>query len=293
MRKMKRQPRRKLLPFGKFRPRPRVVLVTLMLAVLGADMVVLHRAGHLRTAGLAIDAGAQWALREAGLSVRSITVSGREQTGREEFMRALGVKRGAPILSVDLAAAQARIAALPWVREVRLARVLPDTLHAELIERIPVAIWQRNRALVLVDGDGVVITASDVPEFRHLPLIVGNGAPKAVASLIAMLEAEPRLQARVAAAIRVGERRWNIRLEGGIDVRLPEIDAPGAWRKLAQYEQDNGLLGRDVEFVDLRLPDQVVVRLTQGAVKRALTPELHTQNDSSHKNLAGNHASGA
>lgn len=212
-------------------------------------------------------------LRDAGLTVRSITVAGRVQTEPEELLGALNVAKDDSILHVDLAAVHSRIASLPWVEEVRVSRNLPNAIHVELLERRPIAIWQRSGKMVLVDRAGVEITEKDVAEYPDLPLIVGKGAPKAAAELIALLGAEPQLEGRVAAAVRVGERRWNMRLKDGIDIRLPEKDPVQAWRKLARYEESNGLLGRDVELVDLRLADRVVVRLTQGAIRRAAAPE--------------------
>src|SRR3546814_20999451 len=78
--------------------------------------------------------------------------------------------------------------------------------------------------------------------------------------LIAVMNSEPELRERVTAAVRVGGRRWNIQIEGRIDVRLPEADAAGAWAQLARIERQQGLLSRDVLIVDLRLPDRLVVR---------------------------------
>src|SRR3546814_6102657 len=78
--------------------------------------------------------------------------------------------------------------------------------------------------------------------------------------LMAVMNSGAELRERVTAAVRVGGRRWNIQIEGRIDVRLPEADAAGAWAQLARIERQQGLLSRDVLIVDLRLPDRLVVR---------------------------------
>src|SRR3546814_17813803 len=78
--------------------------------------------------------------------------------------------------------------------------------------------------------------------------------------LIAVMNSEPELRARVTAAVRVGGRRWNIQIEGRIDVRLPEADAAGAWAQLARIQHQPRLLSRDVLIVELRLPDRLVLR---------------------------------
>lgn len=255
-------------------PKPlRTALLTVLVLVLVAGAgVAAVRFGNAGIMGRQGDALLRQVLHDAGLSVRSITVAGRVQTEPRELLSVLNISRNDSILHIDLNAVHGRLAALPWVQEVRVSRNLPNAVHVELIERHPVAIWQRDGKMMLVDQSGMEITEKDVAEYPDLPLIVGKGAPKAASELIALLASEPQLQQRVAAAVRVGERRWNLRLKDGIDVRLPERDAQKAWRKLARYEESNGLLGRDVEFVDLRLANRVVVRLTQGAVRKAAEP---------------------
>lgn len=262
--------------------RRHVVVAAIVLAISGVAGMAAFYTGKFQYASAQADLTLRRILRDGGFNVRSISVAGRVQTEPKELLGSLNIAKDDSILHIDLVAVHDRIASLPWVQEVRVTRNLPDAVHIELIERHPIAIWQRNGKMVLVDRGGVEITEKDVAEYPDLPLIVGKGAPKAVNELIALLDAEPQLQNRVAAAVRVGERRWNVRLKGGIDVRLPEQDPLTAWRKLARYEENNGLLGRDVELVDLRLANRVVVRLTQGAVRRTKGPErearLHTYN---------------
>ena len=86
-----------------------------------------------------------------------------------------------------------------------------------------------------------------------------------------MLASEPELAARVTAAIRVGGRRWNLRIDDIIDVLLPEESAETAWSRLAELERANALLKRDVQTVDLRLPDRLVLRVN-GAPPRETPP---------------------
>ena len=254
----------------------------IILTLAGGAGAALFFPGRLHEGGTKVEIALRQILRDAGFSVRSISVAGRVQTEQAELLSALNISRNDSILHIDLAGVHDRIAALPWVKEVRVTRNLPDAIHIELFERHPIAIWQRDGKMVLVDAEGVQITGKDVAEYHGLPLIVGKGAPQAAAGLIALLAAEPQLGGRVAAAVRVGERRWNMRLKDGIDIRLPEKDALTAWRKLARYEENNGLLGRDVELVDLRLANRVVVRLTQGAVRRAKGPEREARLPSPH-----------
>ncbi len=213
---------------------------------------------------------------EHGLAVRKVLCRGRNETSRAAILEALKVKRGQPILAFDPQAAKERLEALVWVRTAAVERRLPDTIAVRLSERRPLALWQRNGRLLLVDEEGVVLLRDGLERFAGLPLIVGKDAPRHAPALLAMLSAEPALESRVTAAVRVGGRRWNLRLDNGIDVLLPEEGAEDAWRRLADLERRHGLLGRDVTAVDLRVPDRLVVRLSPGAVQRARDPGRNT-----------------
>ena len=195
-----------------------------------------------------------------GLIVGEVYVSGRHWTPRDEVLDALAVERGTPLLNFDPEAARQRIEAIGWIRAATVERHLPDTVFVRLDERTPLALWQRDGRLVVVDRDGVVIDGAEAERFAKLLVIVGEDAPVNVVSLIGIMSSEPTLVKRVEAAVRVGGRRWNLHLDNGIDVQLPEEGIANAWRRLADYERQHRLLARDIAGVDLRLPDRLVVR---------------------------------
>ena len=146
------------------------------------------------------------------------------------------------------------------MRAAAVQRMLPDTVLVHLRERQPLAIWQRKGRFALIDHEGAVIEEDGLERFRGLLVVVGEDAPPHVAELLGVLETQPRLMDLVETAVRVGGRRWNLRLKGGIDVRLPEENAAQAWARLAAYERTHRVLSRDVEILDLRLPDRLIVR---------------------------------
>ena len=197
---------------------------------------------------------------DLGLTVEEVFVVGRHQTPREELLDALNVQRGAPILDIDIHAARQRVLALPWIGQASIERLLPDTLVLHVIERRPLALWQYQGKLAVIDESGEVIVRENVEPFGHLLVVVGEDAPQHTAGLVRMLESQPDLVDRVEVAVRVGGRRWNLRLAGNISVRLPEEDAAAAWQNLAEYQQRHGVLTEEIKMLDLRLPDRVTVR---------------------------------
>lgn len=205
---------------------------------------------------------------EAGLTVERVLVQGRLRTERRSLIEALDVEVGQPILGVEIDTVRARIAALPWIREVTVERRLPDTLLVRVIERRPLAIWQNEGSIAVVDVDGNVIDGARPQDFPELLLVVGPDAANTAADLLAVMTRTPDLSTRVAAAVRVGERRWNLKLDDGIEVQLPEEDLADAWAMLVDLDRAEQLLARDVQTVDLRLPDRLVLRLTPDAQAR-------------------------
>jgi cell division protein FtsQ len=196
-----------------------------------------------------------------GMVVDDIEVEGRETTESGMIMAALAAARGTPILAVDLWRAKGELEQLPWVRSAAIERRLPRTLRVRLTERRPLALWQHAGKQQLIDRQGEVITGADLSRFARLPLVVGDGAAIRAAALIEMLGREPALAARVTAAVRVDDRRWNLRIDDSIEVLLPEENPDAAWAQLAAFERRNNLLKRDVQRVDMRLPGRLVVRV--------------------------------
>jgi cell division protein FtsQ len=199
-----------------------------------------------------------------GFQVKEILVVGRSETSQKALRKAMRLDRGAPILAFDLEEARARVEALPWVRFATVERMLPDTILLTIEERKALAIWQNKGAFALIDDKGTVILKSDLERFADLVVVVGEDAPVKTAELLAMLDTQPELRRLVKAAVWVGGRRWNLRLAGDIDVRLPEGDTAAAWTRLAEYERTHQVLERDVQMLDLRIPDRLIVRKAPG-----------------------------
>ena len=197
---------------------------------------------------------------EAGLRIDDIFVTGRSQTSREDLLAALRLVRGAPIFGFDPEEARERVEKLPWVKRAVVERMLPGTVMLHIDERMPLALWQNRGVFHLIDEEGVVILNKGLERFSDLPIVVGPDAPKHARALLETLRAEPDLMNQVRAAVRVSGRRWTLTLDNGIDVQLPEDDPAGAWLRLAEYERQHKVLARDVEVLDLRLPDRLIVR---------------------------------
>ncbi len=163
-------------------------------------------------------------------------------------------------MAFDLKAAQKRVEGLQWIRKATVKRMLPDTVVLDVEEHKPLALWQHKGAFSLIGRNGEVILQKDLKRFSDLMVVVGPDAPKHALKLLKILSTEPALMPLVKAAVRVGGRRWNLRLKSGADVQLPEDDTAAAWNRLAEYERSHQVLKREIRILDLRLPDRLIVR---------------------------------
>jgi len=200
--------------------------------------------------------------QKAQFAVKDVLVEGRQQTAKDAIIAALGdgASTGAPILSFDPAAAQARLAKLPWVSAVTVERRLPDTILVHLTERVPLARWQHETRTVVIDGDGKELPNARPEQFPSLPLVVGSDAPSETQNLLTALKPYPDIEKLMTAAVRVSERRWDLHLDPKIIVKLPEKDVEGALARLSQLITEQKILERDVVAIDLRLPDRLIVQ---------------------------------
>lgn len=230
--------------------------------------VWLHRAdvpGRIAAAGGAFGDEVLRMTARAGFGVRTITVTGREQTRAADVVAAIGVREGAPLLGFDTASARAELERLPWIKTAAVERRFPDTVLVRLTERVPMALWQTQGRFAVVDTEGKEIRKVDPGAFRHLIMVVGDDAPRHAQGLLALLAAEPDLKKRVTAAIRVAGRRWDVMLANDIRVQLPEQEIGAAWLKLAAAERKERLLDRAISQIDLRAPDRMTLRVVAAA----------------------------
>lgn len=196
----------------------------------------------------------------AGLEVREVILEGRANTPLDLVDAAIGVSRGDPILDFSPAEVRARLETIAWVESAHVERRLPGTILVRLQERTPFAIWQNQGRFAIIDRDGKVVTSETLDAFGPLPLVVGAGAERHGAALYDLLLAHRPILERTQAMVRVGERRWNLRLHNGMDVLLPEGQEAPALNRLAEMHTRHALLDRPLVAIDMRLPDRMVLR---------------------------------
>jgi cell division protein FtsQ len=263
---------------------PRLAQIKLNGGLQGDDVKVSGKslmmgvAGVVMFTGVAI-AGATWLgsslfdVREAfartadgaaaniGFDIDQIEVAG-VAGARAQEVRAIVVPDGRrSILSLDPNDVRARVESLDWVADAQVRRLWPSTLQIQVERRQAYARWQENGVMSVIDANGERLQAERAANHRDLPLVVGAGAGPAAEPLLIALENLPEVRSRLRALVRVGERRWNLELQSGTRVALPQDNPTAALAELESLQARHALLDRPLAEIDLRAPGRMSVRV--------------------------------
>jgi len=207
------------------------------------------------------------AANAAGFRIVSVALAGQHHISREDVLAAAGVTDTTSLLFLDVEQTRERLKSNPWIADATVLKLYPGELQIGIREREAFALWQKNGQVSVIADDGTVLEPYVAPRLIELPLVVGRGAETRAKEFLALLDRYPDLRASVRATVLVGERRWNLRLKNGIDVRLPETDIAPALERLVALDKEKNLTTRDIVAIDLRLPDRVTVRLSEAAAQ--------------------------
>ncbi|MGC9953283.1 MAG: FtsQ-type POTRA domain-containing protein [Rhizomicrobium sp.] len=240
-----------------------IIALTALAALFASGVIgrTVHRAGA------AVDA----IVADAGFGIAKEHLTGNLRTAPVTIQAVLGFKPGQSIFTANLPGARARLLRLPWVAKAEVKRRYPDDISVRIVEKQPFARYQSPKELYVVERSGGLITDRDIEPFRNLPLLVGDGAPQAAAPFVDAVAQHRAIVARVQAYQYQSARRWNLLLDDGVIVKLPET----GWRKqldaLEYLIVDKGILERDLAEIDLRSPTQYFFVTKPGEQKEKKT----------------------
>lgn len=214
--------------------------------------------------------------RLIGFGIDRVTISGIAELSEIEVLIAAGIDPKVSLAFFDADEARKRLEATPLIREATVRKLYPGEVSITLTEREPYALWQVKGELFVIAADGTVIDKMDDGRFAHLPLVVGADANNRAKEYLALRAEAGALAPRMRAATLIAGRRWTLKLDNGMDVRLPETGAAEAVKRLVALQDDLRLLDKDALAIDLRQPDRVVLRLSEEAAS-ARAEQLKTK----------------
>ncbi len=260
------QPHRLIALVERYLPHRAGVAATALM-LLGSAGFGIVKGGHVEELTSAFGDTRNALANSAGFRITAVAINGRKQLTQDEVLAIGGVNGRSSLLFLDAAAVRDKLKANPWIGEATVLKLYPGQLQIDIVERTAFALWQQDGRLSVISEDGAVLEPYVSRRFVTLPLVVGKGAETRARDFFALLARYPQVNEATKAAILVGERRWNLRLKDGLDIRLPENDVGNALAALSKLEKEDRLFSRDIVAVDMRLPDRLTVQLSEDAAK--------------------------
>jgi cell division protein FtsQ len=245
----------------------RVGVIATVVLLLGSAGFGIVKGGHLAEFTAALSDSRNAMANSAGFRITTVGINGRKQLSQDEILAIGGVNGRSSLLFLDAAAVRDKLKANPWISDATVLKFYPGQLRIDIVERSAFALWQQDGRLSVIADDGAVLEPYVSRRFLTLPLVVGKGAETRARDFLALLARYPQVSSVTKAVIFVGERRWNLRLKDGLDIRLPENEVGNALAALSKLDKDDRLFSRDIVAVDMRLPDRLTVQLSDDAAK--------------------------
>jgi cell division protein FtsQ len=260
------QPHRLIALLERYLPHRAGVAATVLL-LLGSAGFGVVKGGHLEELTSTLSDTRNAIANSAGFRITTVAITGRKQLTQDEVLAIGGVNGRSSLFFLDAATVRDKLKANPWIGEATVLKLYPGQLQIDIVERSAFALWQQDGRLSVIADDGAVLEPYVSRRFLSLPLVVGKGAESRARDFLALLARYPQVRAATRAAVFVGERRWNLRLKDGLDIRLPENDVGNALAALSKFDKEDRLFSRDIVAVDMRLPDRLTVQLSEDAAK--------------------------
>lgn len=169
---------------------------------------------------------------------------------------------------LDLDDLRSRIELLDAILVADLRLLSDGVLAVSVTERVPAILWRSADGLEVLDIEGMRIGfAPDRTALPDLPVIAGEGGGAQVPEALDLFDAATPLGDRMRGLVRVGERRWDVVLDRGQRVKLPETGAVAALEHVIALEQAQDVLARDILAADMRNPARPVLQISEGAME--------------------------
>ncbi|MFT0892861.1 cell division protein FtsQ/DivIB [Pseudochelatococcus sp. G4_1912] len=250
---------------GRYLPQGAGVgLIVAFFTTVGAYGVMLG--GHMDTFraihGEPLDATARF----LGFGIDEVQITGMVELRESEVLAAAGVTPLRSLAFLDVSEVRQRLESVPMIRQASVSKLYPDGLSIGIVEREPQALWQLNGEVFVIAADGTVIDLMTDARFARLPFVAGDGANTRSKEYIEVLQAAGPLASRIRAGILVSGRRWDIKFDNDLIVRLPELAPVEAMTRLVDLEKRERVLEKDLIAIDMRQSDRIAMRLSEEGV---------------------------
>lgn len=201
----------------------------------------------------------------AGFRIDAVRISGISELTETDVISALELPEVASLILFDVEDARVALESISWVKSVSVRKIYPNGLDISISERRPFARWQHEGKLTLVDPEGTVLAETGISRYSSYPLLAGEEANVRGHTFLEMLSAFETVSRDTIAAVHIARRRWDIILDDGTRVMLPERRAVFSLNWLERVRAGGELPALPLASIDLRIPGRIALTPRDGA----------------------------
>ena len=191
----------------------------------------------------------------SGLVLNEVYVTGRINETKDKIIDALKIEVGDPINSFNINNIRKRINDLSWVNDSKIHLRPFGQLDILLFEHIPYGVVALNKDHYLIDKYGIKIKDIESSEFTGLFRLYGEGSVLAIKELPPIIQKLKQLKLEVLKVERIDLRRWNVFINKGFYLKLPNLNPLDSL-----YPLNNDLDYNDLDFIDLRIENRISLK---------------------------------
>lgn len=143
-----------------------------------------------------------------------------------------------------------------WIDSIHIFRSLPNKINVDIVEYVPFALWKKADKYYVVDSNGKIIPIDDSSQYEDLIILSGKDAYIHVKSLFNIMAISPEISSRIYSATWVGNRRWDLRFDNSLLIKMPSTQITNSWNKLIDLHNADGSF-YNLKVIDLRIKDKI------------------------------------
>ena len=199
--------------------------------------------------------------------INHVIIEGSKKSNKSEIEKNVAEKNG-NLISLSFNSIKVIVESSEWVKRASIKKILPSTLVINVTENDPYAIYLQEGKFFLLDLDGSIITEINIDNYQDDLLFVrGENSPELLEQLIKDISITfPNLIQTLEEVEFIEKRRWNLKLNNKLLVKLPDENIQQSLKNLKQLFEEQEVMQSNIIEIDLRIQGRAALKVLDGKI---------------------------
>ena len=199
--------------------------------------------------------------------INHVIIEGSKKSNKSEIEKNVAEKNG-NLISLSFNSIKIIVESSEWVKRASIKKILPSTLVINVTENDPYAIYLQEGKFFLLDLDGSIITEINIDNYQDdLLFVKGENSPELLKKLIKDISITfPNLIQTLEEVEFIEKRRWNLKLNNKLLVKLPDNNTQQSLKNLKQLFEEQEVMQSNIIEIDLRIQGRAALKVLDGKI---------------------------